>query len=207
MAIALEELYIDLLLRTDKYESELERYATKARNTATDIEKKFRDIKVNITPQIDLQFLRNFGTFITGAERTYQRVSSNITGKPIKVSADTKEATDNLNRVNNISTGDRTVRVSTEGTDAIADMESEVEDLGASFADLLNTLNNFIIAPKVDDERLSALNRHLDLKQRHLKETIAYFNTNPITPKINTTQLDKLNALLKQLSTPISKKY
>jgi tape measure domain-containing protein len=52
----------------------------------------------------------------------------------------------------------------------------------------------------VDDSALYALNKHLDLKYRHLKEVNSYFSNNPITPTINTQKIDELSDYLTKLT-------
>lgn len=46
---------------------------------------------------------------------------------------------------------------------------------------------------QVDDRQLTALNRHLDLKQRHFAQVNNYFKASPLTPQVNFSQLDALS--------------
>ncbi|NEZ66647.1 hypothetical protein D0962_28465 [Leptolyngbyaceae cyanobacterium CCMR0082] len=71
--------------------------------------------------------------------------------------------------------------------------------------DLKRTLNiggrnSFDIAPKVDLSGLHELNRVYDSKIKHRKQVQADLDRNPITPRVNTTELDALEKQLDRLS-------
>lgn len=48
------------------------------------------------------------------------------------------------------------------------------------------------IKPGVDSTELHALNKLLDVKQAHLRQTVEYYNSHPIAPKVDTSELNKL---------------
>lgn len=52
---------------------------------------------------------------------------------------------------------------------------------------------------KVDDSSLTALNKHLDLKQKHWAETQRTFSK-PIAPSVDTSEIDRLEQRLRNLS-------
>ncbi|NEZ55055.1 tape measure protein [Adonisia turfae] len=71
--------------------------------------------------------------------------------------------------------------------------------------DLKRTLNiggrnSFDIAPKVDLSGLHELNQVYDSKIKHRKQVQADLDRNPITPRVNTTELDALEKQLDRLS-------
>jgi hypothetical protein len=86
---------------------------------------------------------------------------------------------------------------------------SDNTSIGSIFLDVvLNTdgierqisqINTSKIKPSVDLESLHQLNQLLDVKKRHLAETVSYFNSNPIRPSIDTSEIKKLDALLNTL--------
>src|SRR5579883_3158886 len=53
----------------------------------------------------------------------------------------------------------------------------------------------------VDDSQLTALNKHLDLKQRHFAQVNAYFKSSPLTPRVDFQQLDALERRLQSFQT------
>jgi tape measure domain-containing protein len=52
------------------------------------------------------------------------------------------------------------------------------------------------LAPKVDDSALTKLNQHLDLKQRHVEQLQRSFDSKPLTPRVDTKELDRLEQKL-----------
>lgn len=56
------------------------------------------------------------------------------------------------------------------------------------------------LSPKVDVRELHALNDLLDVKQRHLKQTQQFFNQNALKPKIDFSDLDKLERKLNTIA-------
>jgi tape measure domain-containing protein len=53
-----------------------------------------------------------------------------------------------------------------------------------------------LLAPKVDHRELTALNAHLDLKQRHFREVQQQFDRTPLRVRVDTTELVKLTKQL-----------
>ena len=47
--------------------------------------------------------------------------------------------------------------------------------------------------PTVDDSELTSLNEHLSIKQKHFSQVGSYFAANPLTPKVNLKDLQKLS--------------
>ena len=60
---------------------------------------------------------------------------------------------------------------------------------------------NLHLTPTVDDKALTKLNKHLDLKVKHFKQVDNMFDGNPLTPKVDLTDLDKLTDKLKEIET------
>ena len=57
------------------------------------------------------------------------------------------------------------------------------------------------LTPEVDDQSLTDLNAHLNLKRRHFQEVQRYFNQNPLTARTDISELTRLqNALNKPIS-------
>lgn len=54
----------------------------------------------------------------------------------------------------------------------------------------------FKVTAQVDDSRLTALNKHLDLKQKHFDQVNNYFKSSPLTPRTDLTYLDALEKRL-----------
>ncbi|BAS57953.1 MULTISPECIES: tape measure protein [Leptolyngbya] len=54
----------------------------------------------------------------------------------------------------------------------------------------------FKVTAQVDDSRLTALNKHLDLKQKHFGQVNNYFKSSPLTPRTDLTHLDVLEKRL-----------
>ena len=65
------------------------------------------------------------------------------------------------------------------------------------------SFDNIKISPKVDLTSLHELNKLLDRKNAHLRETIANFNNNPIRPKTDLNSLHTLNIELDKMSSRI----
>lgn len=63
----------------------------------------------------------------------------------------------------------------------------------------------FTVSVEVDDEALTNLNKHLDLKVRHFKEVNQYFSSNPLTVKVDDSELDDLNESLSKVESRINK--
>lgn len=57
----------------------------------------------------------------------------------------------------------------------------------------------FKLKAVVDDKQLTSLNRHLDLKQTHLKQTIDFYRSNPLRVYTDQRQLTDLNRSLSDL--------
>ncbi len=55
---------------------------------------------------------------------------------------------------------------------------------------------SFKVTAQVDDSRLTALNKHLDLKQKHFGQVNNYFKSSPLTPRTDLTYLDALGKRL-----------
>lgn len=51
---------------------------------------------------------------------------------------------------------------------------------------------NLFLNPKVDHTELTKLNEHLDLKQKHFDDVQKYMGKNPLSPKTDTKQVDRL---------------
>lgn len=51
----------------------------------------------------------------------------------------------------------------------------------------------------VDDSQLTALNKHLDLKQRHFAQVNDFFRSSPLTPRVDLSQLDTLDRRLTEI--------
>jgi hypothetical protein len=56
---------------------------------------------------------------------------------------------------------------------------------------------------KVDDKELTRLNQHLELKRKHHREVQQYFNSNPLTVKVDNREIDKSIQKVKELRTEI----
>jgi len=69
-------------------------------------------------------------------------------------------------------------------------------------ATLINRVFQKSLKVKVNDSELTKLNEHLDLKRRHLSDTIAHFNSNPIRPRVD---LDELRVGLVQAEAEINR--
>jgi tape measure domain-containing protein len=52
------------------------------------------------------------------------------------------------------------------------------------------------LKPTVDHKPLSELNKHIERKREHVEEVNAWFNNNPLTPKVDDRFLDELNTKL-----------
>ena len=61
------------------------------------------------------------------------------------------------------------------------------------------SMGNLKLAPTVDDRQLTALNAHLTLKERHFDQVQKKFERNPLRPKVDLTELDKLETRLSNL--------
>jgi len=68
-------------------------------------------------------------------------------------------------------------------------------------ATLINRSFQKSLKVKVNDSELTKLNEHLELKRRHLSDTIAHFNSNPIRPRVD---LDDLRVGLVQAESEIN---
>ena len=56
------------------------------------------------------------------------------------------------------------------------------------------------LTPKVNDSALTALNKHLDKKEKHFNKVQNKFNSSPLTVKTDTRQLDELENQLKRVN-------
>ena len=80
---------------------------------------------------------------------------------------------------------------------AISRIESKARAFGGRFSQIENGLD---LAPTVDDSALTALNKHLDLKQRHFQQVGQFMQRSPLEPKVRTAQLEELKAELKEIA-------
>lgn len=64
----------------------------------------------------------------------------------------------------------------------------------------IDRLNGKPIVPVVDDRALTALNKHLSLKEEHLDRVVSKFATTKITPQVDDRQLTELNRALNGFS-------
>ena len=53
----------------------------------------------------------------------------------------------------------------------------------------------FKIKVEVDDTRLYELNAHFDIKKKHHAQLQQYFDRNPLTPRVNSSELDRLKSI------------
>jgi tape measure domain-containing protein len=63
------------------------------------------------------------------------------------------------------------------------------------------------LTPKVNDSALTALNKHLDKKEKHFNKVQNKFNNSPLTVKTNTRELDRLENQLKRVNKLSGKTY
>ncbi|MBW4460434.1 MAG: tape measure protein [Nodosilinea sp. WJT8-NPBG4] len=99
------------------------------------------------------------------------------------------------------SLGELLLEIGLSPAQALKDLEAFKKDAVNYAKDIENSLKlNLNLKPIVDESQLTSLNKHLDLKQKHFKQVQSYFNANPLTVKVNTTQVDKLETKLKGLS-------
>jgi tape measure domain-containing protein len=61
------------------------------------------------------------------------------------------------------------------------------------------TNRSFKVTAQVDDRQLTALNKHLDLKARHFSQVNNLFKSSPLTPRVDFSNLDKLDQRLSGL--------
>ena len=57
------------------------------------------------------------------------------------------------------------------------------------------------LTPTVNDTALTDLNKHLDLKQKHFQEVQKFFNSNPLKPSVDLSELKDLERSLQRAST------
>lgn len=91
-----------------------------------------------------------------------------------------------------------------DGSDEIASIWIEAK---LDLENFTNELQNLQTTPyklniEVDDQRLTDLNHHLDLKLQHLKQVQSYIDRNPITVKVDDSSLTKLNKNLSNIEKP-----
>ncbi|NEP51030.1 MAG: hypothetical protein F6K65_20410 [Moorea sp. SIO3C2] len=55
------------------------------------------------------------------------------------------------------------------------------------------------LTPKVDDSQLTALNKHLDLKETHFKEVQAFLKRSPLTPYVDISELKQAETAMGKL--------
>jgi tape measure domain-containing protein len=58
---------------------------------------------------------------------------------------------------------------------------------------------SFKVTAQVDDRQLTALNKHLDLKQKHFGQVDNYFKSSPLTPRVDFSNLNALDRRLGSL--------
>ena len=58
---------------------------------------------------------------------------------------------------------------------------------------------NLKLTPEVDDRQLTALNAHLTLKEKHVDKFQRTLTRNPLTPRVDTSQLEKLDQALNKV--------
>ncbi len=61
------------------------------------------------------------------------------------------------------------------------------------------SMGDLKLAPRVDDKELTALNAHLTLKERHFNQVQKKFDRTPLRPKVDLTELNKLEDTLLNL--------
>lgn len=66
------------------------------------------------------------------------------------------------------------------------EIDTRVQSLETEFNQRSAYLNQQVITPQVDDSQLTALNKHLSLKEQHLDAVVAKFESTKITPSVAT---------------------
>lgn len=87
--------------------------------------------------------------------------------------------------------GNLVVRLKLDTTDydqLLNQYKSKTDKFGQNLSTSLN------LKPTVDHSALTALNKYLDLKKRHFGELQRYFNNNPLKPRVDTSELKKLDS-------------
>lgn len=79
---------------------------------------------------------------------------------------------------------------------AIASMEQKMRNYGSDMTALSNT---FSLKPNVDDSALTALNEHLSLKEAHFKSVQKLFDSSPLKPKVDLSELKELSSELDKI--------
>lgn len=72
-----------------------------------------------------------------------------------------------------------TPKKATKQTDDIKNIKKVTAETNQAFV-AVKHLNQEFINPKVNDQELTKLNKHLELKRKHLEETISFFASHPI---------------------------
>ena len=97
------------------------------------------------------------------------------------------------------------IKANTTNVDsAIASLEAKMKQYGAEFAETGRSLH---LVPTVDDSALTALNKHLDLKESHFAQVRKNFRNSPLKPKVDFSELDSLDSKLKELESVGGKQF
>ena len=80
---------------------------------------------------------------------------------------------------------------------AVAKARSAGTQIERIVATSLSKGSGLNLTPKVDHQHLEALNKHLDIKKRHFQDVQRYFNSKPLIPDVDTSQIDRANDYLK----------
>ncbi|MEM8610698.1 MAG: tape measure protein [Cyanobacteria bacterium P01_H01_bin.105] len=75
-----------------------------------------------------------------------------------------------------------------EGLKTVKKLEKEFSSI------TLPALKDLELTAVVDDQALTDLNKHYDLKEQHAQRLQRNFDANPLTPRVDTSELDKLKA-------------
>ena len=77
--------------------------------------------------------------------------------------------------------------------DQLSSLEDHVQKITRDMEwSLKQSIPKLTIVPSVDHRPLHGLNKHLSEKQSHAKSVQGYFNSNPLTPLANTSELKSL---------------
>ncbi len=83
-------------------------------------------------------------------------------------------------------------------------IDTQMQSLEREFSQRSAYLNRQVITPQVDDSQLTALNKHLSVKERHLDTVVAKFANTRITPSVSADGFERLDRSLDTLNRRIA---
>jgi tape measure domain-containing protein len=188
VSTAIGSLFLELRLDSQNYQQKIE----EARRLTQQAGQQMQ-ASVNIKPQIDTRSLQ---TLSDVARSTQKSVQSVLSDKPLRLKADVTEVEQLKNSIDEIP---KSVAIARQSLEQTFKFRAQSLKVGKQIE------SNLQLDPKVNHKPLTELNEHLSLKQKHFDQVQGHFNRNPLTPKVDISQIKSSRIEAQGLNSDLAK--